>query len=293
MIWLLCAVAALTSSQEAPPQIDLWPGKAPGETAELGEEKLQLPKPGEKGGVPRLGNVSRPTIAVYRPSKEKETGAAVVVCPGGGYSILAIEHEGTDVAKWLNSIGVAAVLLKYRVPRRKDDPETILPLQDAQRAMGLVRSRAAEWGIDPKRIGILGFSAGGHLAAHLSTNFESRSYEAVDDADKSSCRPDFSVLVYAGGMVGKENKEALGPRIKVTAETPPAFLAHAGDDKVPAENSILYYLALRKAGVAAELHLFASGGHGFGMKSGENPSRSWHVRCAEWMGSRGYLKAAP
>jgi acetyl esterase/lipase len=270
--------------------LDLWPGKAPGETKERPPEGLLPAKPGQMA-VARLGNVSKPQISVYLPDKQKAAGTAVVVAPGGGYSILAIEHEGTEVAQWLNSIGVAAVVLKYRVPRReKQTPDNLAQLQDAQRAVGLVRSRAKEWGFDPNRVGMLGFSAGGHLTASLSTNFAKRLYEPVDDADKLSCRPDFAVLVYPGGMTPKDRPTELKPELAVTTDTPPTFFAHASDDPVSSENSIAYYRALKKAGVPAELHLYATGGHGFGMRPGKGPASDWPKRCAEWMTARGLLK---
>jgi acetyl esterase/lipase len=272
---------------DTPLVVKLWPGKAPGDTGGIGEEKMES-KPGDK--VQRLTNVSIPTITVTRPAKDKDTGAAVVIAPGGGYSILAWTHEGEDVATWLNSIGVTAVLLKYRVPRRPDDPKDKPPvgaLMDAQRAIGLVRNNAKEWGIDPKRIGFLGFSAGGHLTGWASTNYEKRAYDPIDDADKVSCRPDFAVLIYPGGLIVKD-KDELSPEIKVTKDTPPSFLAHAGDDK--AENSVRYYLALRKEGVKAEMHIYASGGHGFGMIKKNHPSDEWTQQCAEWMRDQGFLK---
>lgn len=283
-------LAAAPQDGAGPVVVELWPGKPPGETAGVGEEKLEEPKPGQSG-VKRLTNVSSPTIAVYRPPREKETGAAVVVCPGGGYRILAIEHEGTDVAAWLNSIGVTAVLLKYRVPARPGDEEARLPLQDAQRAIGIVRTRAAEWGIDPARIGILGFSAGGHLAANVSTNYDRRAYEPVDDADRAACRPDFAVLVYAGRLLDPKDATRLSPQIRVTKETPPCFFVHAADDRVPAEGSVRMYQALRAAGVSAELHVYASGGHGFGMRKTDHPCATWPQRCEDWLRSRGFLKA--
>lgn len=271
--------------------LDLWPGKAPGETRDLGPEKYVESKPGQLQ-ITRLTNVSTPQIAVYPADKAAATGTAVVVAPGGGYSILAIGHEGTEVATWLNSIGVTAVVLKYRVPRReKQTPENLAPLQDAQRAVGLVRSKAAEWGIDPHRIGMLGFSAGGHLTASVCTNFSKRLYDPVDDADKLSCRPDFAVLVYPGGMTARDKPGELKPELAVTKEAPPTFLAQASDDPVSPENSVAYYRALKKAGVPAELHLYQSGGHGFGLRPGKGPTSDWPKRCAEWMAARGLLAA--
>jgi acetyl esterase/lipase len=268
-----------------------WPGKAPGETGKIGEEKILPDKPGQRT-VKRLTNVTRPTLAVFRPEKGKDTGAAVLIAPGGGYSILAWDLEGEEVAAWLNSIGVTGIVLKYRVPKRADQPQHVPPLQDAQRALSLIRSKADDpyWRIDPNRIGMLGFSAGGHLTAAAATNFDKRAYEPKDDIDKISCRPDFIMMIYPGGIVEKGNKE-LSPEIRVTSQTPPAFFAHAGNDPVPAENSILMYLALKKAKVPADLHIYSSGGHGFGLRRSEHPCSTWPQRCEEWMRTQGILKA--
>lgn len=194
--------------------------------------------------------------------------------------------EGTEVADWLNSIGVTGIVLKYRVPRRKDREKHDAPLQDAQRAMSLVRSHADEWGIDTNRIGILGFSAGGHLSATAATNYDKRHYEAIDKVDQESCRPNFAVLVYPAYLV---EGEGLAPEIRVTSETPQTFFAHAGDDRIGAENSIGMYLALKKVNVPAELHVFASGGHGFGLRPSDHPASTWPQRCEQWMQSRGFL----
>ncbi len=284
---LLQAPAPARESAAKPLVIDLWPGKVPGETAEPVEE----PKPGEKG-IRRITSVSRPTIIVSRPPQEKDTGAAVIVCPGGGYRILAAEHEGTDVAAWLTSIGMTAVLLKYRVPQRPGDGENRLPLQDAQRALSVVRTRSAEWGVDPARIGLLGFSAGGHLTANASTNSDRRAYEPVDDADKASCRPDFAVLIYPGGVLDRQDKERLSAQIRITKDTPPSFLVVSGDDRGAAPGTLRLYQALRDAGVSAELHVYATGGHGYGMRKSEQPWAAWSLRCEEWMKSRGLLKPA-
>jgi acetyl esterase/lipase len=278
----VCAAAAARAA--APVVIDLWPGKVPGETAPIDEEKVLEQKPGEKQ-VKRITNVSKPTLTVFRPAKEKDAGAAVLIAPGGGYNILAWDLEGEEVAAWLNSIGVTGIVLKYRVPRRPGDAKDQPPpgaLQDAQRAIGLVRSKAKDWGIDPNRIGMLGFSAGGHLTAAASTHFARRTYEAVDEADKVSCRPDFAVLLYPG-YLAETGKDQLRGDLRVTKETPPTFLAHAGDDRVSPENSVLYYLALKRAGVPAELHVYAAGGHGFGLRPGEQPVLTWPKRCEEWL----------
>lgn len=276
---------------DKPSVLNVWPGKAPGEMKPLDPEKVLESKPGEKQ-VKRITNVSVPTLTVFRPAKEKDTGAAVIICPGGGYNILAWDLEGEEVAAWLNSIGVTGIVLKYRVPRRSDQPRdqpAPLALQDAQRAVSLVRSKASEWQIDPKRIGILGFSAGGNLSARTCIHFEKRSYEPVDEVDKVSARPDFAILIYPAYLTNKEGT-ALVPEIQVTDRTPPMFFAHAGDDPVIAENSVQLYLALKRAKVPAELHLYAKGGHGFGLRPSAQPCSTWPARCEAWLHTQGWLK---
>lgn len=269
--------------------IHLWPNGAPGERGDMGPEKdTTTAKDGLVGGRPliRLGNVTAPEITLYRPPKEKDTGAAVIVFPGGGYSILAMDLEGTEVCEWFQSIGVTGVLLKYRVPARAGQPKWTAPLQDAQRAIGMVRYHAAEWGIDPKRIGVLGFSAGGHLAAAASTNFETRTYPAVDDADKVNSRPDFALLIYPAYLM---QGERVSTELKITGNTPPTFLVQTEDDGVHVENSLGYYAALKQAKVPAEMHLYASGGHGYGLRSTSKTVTTWPARAEEWLRSTGVL----
>jgi acetyl esterase/lipase len=280
--------AAPARGADAPLVLDLWPGAPPGaEKAKNQERDITEPKSHLVAGrrVIRLTNVSKPTLSVYRPSRERATGTAVIVCPGGGYNVLAMDLEGTEVCRWLESLGVTAVLLKYRVPA----PKRTGPLQDAQRAVSLVRARAKEWDIDPKRIGVLGFSAGGHVSARAATGFAKRAYEAVDQTDEVSCRPDFAVLVYPAYLV-EEKTGALAADLPVTKETPPMFLIHAADDDVPAENSIQMYRTLRKVKVPAELHIYAAGGHGYGLRKTEHPCMTWTDRCADWLRTRGLLK---
>ena len=285
----VCA-AGLSSAAAAEPfkVLDVWPGKPPGEVKDVGKEEYLPQKEGERK-VARLTNVSKPAVAVYLPPKEKRNGAAVVICPGGGYRILAMDLEGEEVAAWLNSIGVAGIVLKYRVPQTGPKVEGFAPLMDAQRAVSLVRSKAAEWDIDPQRVGILGFSAGGHLAASAATNFDKRQYEAIDDTDKASCRPDFAVLIYPAYLV---DKGQLKPEFPVTDKTPPMFFAHAADDRVTCESSVQLFLALNRAKVPADLHVYASGGHGFGLRPSEQPCSTWPKRCEEWLNNRGLLKPA-
>jgi acetyl esterase/lipase len=274
-------------SADGPLTLNVWPKIVPGEKGDIGAEKVLPQKKGTKT-VKRVTNVVTPTITVYRPKKDKNTGTAVLICPGGGYHILAWDLEGTEVAAWLNSIGVTGVVLKYRVPRRKDGEKHLPPLQDAQRAMSLVRKHAAEWDIDANRIGILGFSACGHLSAAVATNFDKRHYDPIDVVDSISCRPDFAVLVYPAYLTAKATE--LAPEIRVGPKTPPTFFVHAGNDRISSENSIAMYLALKKAGVPAELHIYADGGHGFGLRPSENPVSTWPRQCQKWMASRQLLK---
>ena len=280
-------------SAEEPEPVRLWPKEAPGEKGGIGAEADSTkPTDGLVAGkrVMRTGNVSQPTLTIFSPPKDKDTGAAVLVCPGGAYNILAWDLEGTEVCDWLNSIGVTGVLLKYRVPKRAGLEKHTAPLQDAQRALGLVRSRAKELGINPMRIGVLGFSAGGHLAAALSTGFDTRTYEPLDDADKASCRPDFTILIYPAYLTLKDDGDKLAPEIKVTAQTPPAFLAMAQDDPIRVETALFYSLALKNAKVPCELHVYPDGGHGYGLRPTGHAVTTWPARAAEWMEKRGLLK---
>jgi acetyl esterase/lipase len=285
--------ATLLAEPQAP--IPLWPGPAPGEKGDIGEEKdTTKPSDGLIAGKPviRLGNVSKPTLTFYPAPHDKNTGSAVIVCPGGGYYILAMDLEGTEVAEWLNSIGVNAVLLKYRVPARKDRERYDAPLQDAQRTIGLVRQRATEWGLNPQRLGIMGFSAGAHLSAAASGNFDKRTYEPVDAADQTSCRPDFVMLIYPGYLAREQEGGPLPPELKVTAQTPPTFLVQTEDDPVRCENSLVYFLAMKKAKAPAEMHLYATGGHGYGLRPTKEAVTTWPRRAEEWLRGQGLLAPA-
>jgi acetyl esterase/lipase len=295
-IVLLCFIAAMSlvamaaAENAASPQREelLWPDGAPGA------------KGNQEG--------DKPTLTIYLPPKEKNTGAAVVICPGGGYGHLAMDHEGRQITQWLNSLGVAGFILKYRHRNSGAGYGHPAPLQDAQRAIRTVRSRAREWNIDPNRIGILGFSAGGHLASTAGTHFDKGNADANDTVEKVSCRPDFMILAYPvisftewyvhtgsrqnllGDNPDKNTLESLSNEKQVTHETPPTFLVHADDDNgVPSENSIYFYLALRKAKVPAEMHIYERGGHGFGLGKKDNAVSGWSVCCAGWMKERGLL----
>lgn len=281
-------------------QIPIWPGRIPDARRTTGPEVSGIVvgtdgKPKLIAGAPwtYIDRVAQPTMTVYSPTG-RNSGAAIVVFPGGGYNILAIDLEGTEVCDWLTSTGVTCVLLKYRVPCLKTGPyrDCLTALQDAQRAVGLVRSRAKEWGVDPHRIGVLGFSAGGSMVAALSTNFQKRVYPSVDAADTTSCRPDFAIALYPGHLAVPERPGRLNPAIRVTAETPPTFLLHAKDDPVdPVANSILYGEALTRAGVPVELHLESQGGHAFGLRRTASAITQWPALVERWMERIGMMAA--
>ena len=294
----LCVVQ-WTVAAEKPLVVELWPDSVPDETENIGAEKwLMSPKLDRKQvevteSTRMVTNVSRPTITIYHPAKDKATGTAVLICPGGGYWNLYWQLEGEEVASWLNSLGVTGIVLKYRVPRRSDDTRgepARRPLQDAQRAVSLVRSKAVQWGINPEQIGMAGFSAGGHLAIATATSFEKRTYNPFDDIDKISCRPDFAILAYSGYLKAKD-KDELAPGLRVPAGTPPIFLVHGGDDIIsdPA-HSVVMYLALKRAGIPAELHIYATAAHDFGVRSGDHPCSSWTQACARWLRHQGFLE---
>ena len=267
--------------------LPLWPhpqtSAGPETDATTSKDNLVAGRP-----VIRLANVSNSTITLYAP-QGNNSGAAVVVFPGGAYRILAIDLEGTEVCEWLNSIGVTCVLLKYRVPNTGPYPKSPAALEDAQRAVGMVRAHAAEWQIDPQRVGVLGFSAGAHLAAALSTHFDRRLYDPVDSGDQLSCRPDFAVIVYPGYLALSEQNFAPNPEIHVTDKTPTTFIVQTEDDPVHVENSTVYFLALKNAGVPVEMHLYAKGGHGYGLRHSELPVTVWPQSVEAWLHTIGAL----
>jgi acetyl esterase/lipase len=277
-----CLVRAAAAEPSA--VINVWPGRPPGETNQLGAERVRVstsPLPKKE-----VFNVSTPQLEVFRPAPDKNTGTAIIVCPGGGFSELMMDYEGEDCAAWLNTIGVTGIVLKYRVPQRPGQPRYWAALQDAQRAISLVRSKAGDWDIAQDRIGMLGFSAGGIMAAAAECNFDKRRYAATDDVDKVSCRPDFAVLVYPGTML---QDGQLAPDFQVSKDAPPTFITLAHGDIT--ENSVLFYLSLKKAGVPAELHIYADGAHGFGMRPGDEPHVTWTARLHDWLNYRGLLRS--
>jgi acetyl esterase/lipase len=310
---LLAHSTAHAGSWEPAPghvQVPLWPGAVP--------DALAHPKP-ESVGPPagrkwweRVNDVSRPTLTRY-PPKGRNTGIAVVVFPGGGYRMLAMDIEGTEICDWLTSRGITCVLLKYRVPgsgpwwnpetNRREYPQVQTALQDAQRTLGLVRQHAAEWQVDPHKVGVIGFSAGGHLVAAASTHFSQRTYPRVDAADDLSCRPDFAIAVYPGHLWALEDEDPktrdathlpLRSDIPVQADMPPTFLLQAQDDATDdVEESLAYYVALRKAGVPTEMHLYAQGGHAFGVRPGPLPIAQWPALVERWLVTIGMAKASP
>jgi acetyl esterase/lipase len=295
-VWLVCGSLF---AGEKPLVIELWPGKAPDEVDGIGEETVRMsPKLDRKQvevteSTRLITNVTKPTITIYRPAKDKDTGTAMLICPGGGYWNLYWQLEGEEVAEWLNSLGITGIILKYRVPRRPDDIKgepARRPLQDAQRAVSLVRSKAKEWGIASDRIGIVGFSAGGHLAIATATSFEKRTYEAIDAIDQISCRPDFAIPVYSGYLKHKA-KDELAPGLSVPKETPPVFLAHGGEDIISdPEHSMVMYRALKRAGVSAELHIYAKSTHDFAVRKVDSPCAAWTQACVVWLKAQGFLK---
>lgn len=277
--------------------LPLWEGNVPNARNYTGTEHW------DTSDIIRISGIQRPDIRVFLPSAKIATGQAVVICPGGGYRIEAYNLEGTDIARWLNSIGVAGIVLKYRLPgEASNDIPWLSPLLDAQRAIRLVRYHAQEWHINPEQVGVMGFSAGGHLAATAGTHFDSGDPDAADPVDRFSCRPDFMILGYPvismtdslthpgskNALLGKNPPEDLvrnfSNELQVTGQTPPAFLFLAADDKaVKPENSILFYQALRRHGINAELVIFPEGGHGFGLAAGSRIPGGWTSACADWL----------
>ena len=276
-----CSSVTKSSSSELLAEaetIQLWPKGHLGETG----KPAYIVMPSEGDNITRLTDVIDPSITVYKPAVTQAPTAAVLVCPGGGYNILAIDLEGTEIAEWLNSNSITAVVLRYRVPDNRSGA-----FEDVQRAMSLIRYHATDWNIDPERVGIIGFSAGANLAARLSTNFQVRSYDPLDEIDQLSCRPNFAMLIYPY-LLAKDGK--LADNLPVKSDTPRTILVHAQDDWVKAESSILYYLALKQANVPSELHVFPSGGHGYGLRPSEHAVSGWPKLCEVWLQKTAVIK---
>lgn len=283
-------------------QIPIWPGSAPNLQPTAKPEVMKIMNDPLVAGKPwvMVGPVSQPTMTVYSP-KIKNTGAAAIVFPGGGYWILAIDLEGTEICDWLTSRGITCVLLKYRVPGERANgkglglqsgpyPNSPMALEDAQRTVGLVRFHAKDWHIDPHKIGVIGFSAGGHLVAAISTHFNQRLYKATDAADKESCRPDFAIAIYPGHLWIDKKKFKLNPNVPVTHQTPPTFLLQAENDNEDNVNdSLVYYTALKNAGVPVEMHLYAEGGHAFGLRRTKYPITAWPQLVETWLATIGMI----
>lgn len=297
----LCAAPDEWQPSAGHTQVPLWLGASPDAKPMPGPEYVDTEMKELVAGKPWIyaGNITRPTLTVYAP-QGKDTGAAVLVIPGGGFQILAMDLEGTEVCDWLTAKGITCVLLKYRVPsapydwhcdcRPDDRVVPTMALEDVQRAMGLVRLHAAEWHIDPHKVGVLGFSAGGYLVAEISTHFVKRIYPPVDAADQESCRPDFAVAVYPGHLA--TDKGGLNPNVPVTQDTPPTFLLQAEDDGVDGvRQSLVYFDALKAAGVPVEMHIYAQGGHAFGLRPTNLPITRWPGLVIQWLGTIGMIAA--
>ncbi len=289
-LWMSClcvlSLVASTATAAEPLTLKLWPDGTPTAMVPKSEATIKLIQ--SYGGVNanRISDVSDPTITIYRP--EKPNGTSVIVAPGGGFMFLSYAHEGTQVCEWLNSLGITAVLLKYRTPTRDEKEMFELPVQDAQRALGLVRQHATEWQLDPKRVGLLGFSAGANLAGHAAWDRGDRTYPQTPGVDDPR-GPDFLIFIYGGGFLDKDDKSKFRPGFSVPADAPPVFFLVAHDDKANPIEAALLYLEYKKRDLSAELHICAKGGHGFGMRKDGKPINDWPQRCAEWMKSLGYL----
>ena len=265
--------------------LPLWPHGAPGSEA-MGDRKEVVTQPAKPGDSLKVSNIHNPSVILYFPPKEKATGAAMIVAPGGGHRFLSIDTEGTNVAEWLSTIGVAAFVLKYRLAKEPDSPYKVEehPFADVQRAIRLVRARSAEWNVNPSKIGVMGFSAGGEVAVMASTRYDMGHADSVDPIERQSSKPDYQILIYPG--IRAEN-------VQVTKDTPPTFMLCADNDKGPSLAIPALYLALKKEGVPAELHIYNSGGHGFGYRAGATPviKSSWVLRLQDWMSDVGMSPA--
>ncbi|HCS50060.1 alpha/beta hydrolase [uncultured Rubinisphaera sp.] len=284
----------LNTSVNAQEVLKVWPGKPSGPDREVGPEQ-DITKPTDRliagRRIIKLANVSTPEIHVYFPEESKQNGSSVVICPGGGFNILAWDLEGTEVAEWLNEIGVIAVVLKYRVPTRDQDPIWKAPVQDTQRAISLVRSKVKEWNLNADRVGVLGFSAGGHTAARAALTIE-RLYEPIDKSDENNFRPNSAMLIYPAYLNDKETS-ALAADLNVDESTPPMFIVHAFNDPISVEGSLLLSLELKRKNIPFDLHVYDTGGHGYGLRRiDDQPVTTWPDRCTDWLQRNGWLTRA-
>ena len=283
-----CVSACLSAAE--PLTLKLWPDGPPGVRVPKSDATEKLIQSYGGPNPNRVTDVNDPTIAVYKP--EKPNGTSVIVAPGGGYMFLSYAHEGTMVCDWLNSLGVTAVLLKYRTPTRDETLPYEKPVQDAQRAMGLVRHHAQEWGLDPKRVGLLGFSAGSNLTGRAAFDRVVRTYPQHPELDNPA-GPNFIVMIYGGGFLDKDDKSKFKDGFSVPVDAPPAFFLVAHDDKTNPQEATMLYLEYKKRKLPAEIHVFTKGGHGFGMRKDGHPINEWPQRCADWMKNMGWLPAVP
>ena len=286
VLLILCAVISFSPAMTQEQTIKLFPEGVPGETTPLEEKESREGNRVAKETVLQITGVSEPTITIYKAPEELASGSAIVVCPGGGYNMLAYDLEGDEVCLWLNELGITAILLKYRVPRREGKEKHEAPLQDLQRAISYVRANADHLNIDPNRIGVMGFSAGAHLSVMGSTAYEKRTYP-TKDVDKYSCRPNFCLLVYPAYLDGEHF--GLAPEIKVTSKTPPTMLIQTEDDQSYINSSLFYYYALKEAGVPAWMHLYRKGGHGYGLRDTGVVVNSWPDRAEDWFREIGVI----
>jgi acetyl esterase/lipase len=303
IILLIFINAFMINSNAQTLTLKLWPDGIPGSKTDLSYvEKITI----TDGRITRCEKVVTPDLTIFLPSPEKANGAAVLICPGGGYGVLAFDHEGNAIARWLNDNGIAGIILKYRLPSDQIMiDKSIGPLQDAQEAMRVIRRNAAEWKINPKKIGVIGFSAGGHLASTISTHYAEKVYDVKDNI---SAKPDFSLLIYPvisldttithrgtrNNLLGlkpdPKQVQRFSNELQINAETPPAFLVHSSDDKaVPAMNSIVYFRGLQKNNIPAELHIFQKGGHGYGLSPNGGTESSWPDLCIRWLKEMGFM----
>lgn len=303
MAFLIAGISAnlLGSAEAREPDavIDLWQNQAPGETTRETGTKLAR-RATENPPATRVKDITRPQLHVFQPAADKRNGAAILILPGGGYNYVVTDKEGSEAAEWLNELGITAFVVHYRTKQKTPSAQkdaklpafSERPLQDGQRALSLVRKRAAEWGVKPDQIGVIGFSAGGQAAALVTTRFNERAYKPTDAIDKVSCRPDFSLLVYPWRLID-DKTGTLNEVFTVSKSTPPTFLAHAHNDGATPLSSILFYTALKKNGVGSELHIYETGGHGYGMRPVENSNvDTWTDRAEDWLRQRSLISAA-